>query len=105
MKTFGGGPKCPAEVTVRMQKPGHRLFLRPGDWLALILFSSKTGFCDHRPSGNASLPDCFFFDRFAIGLRWAAAQTCLRDFIPQTPFFASRGFQPLDINSIISQSR
>ena len=47
----------------------------------------------------------FFFDRFAIGLRWAAAQTYLRDFIPQTPFFASRGFQPLDINSITSQSR
>ena len=26
----------------------------------------------------------------ALGIRWAAAQTCLRDFIPQTPFFASR---------------
>ena len=31
----------------------------------------------HRPSGLASLPDCFFLDRFAIGLRWATAQTCL----------------------------
>ena len=25
--------------------------------------------------------------------RWAAAQTCLRDFIPQTPFFASLRFE------------
>ena len=37
--------------------------------------------------GSAPIPDNF---RSAHGLRWAAAQTCLRDFIPQTPFFASR---------------
>ena len=29
------------------------------------------------------------------GIRWAAAQTCLRDFIPQTPIFASRAFKLL----------
>ena len=30
----------------------------------------------------------FFFEDG--GIRWAAAQTCLRDIVPQTPFFASR---------------
>ena len=43
--------------------------------------------------GFSPIPGYF---RFAIGLRWAAAQTCLRDFIPQTPFFASRGFKILN---------
>ena len=33
---------------------------------------------------------------FAHRLRWAATQTRLRDFIPQTPFFASRGFKILN---------
>ena len=42
--------------------------------------------------GSAPILDAF---RFAIRLRWAAAQTRLRDFIPQTPFFALRGFKPL----------
>ena len=28
-----------------------------------------------------------------MGERWAAAQTRLRDFIPQTPFFASQLFE------------
>ena len=39
------------------------------------------------PNGSSPVPDNY---RFAIRLRWAAAQTRLRDFIPQTPFFASR---------------
>ena len=38
--------------------------------------------------------------RFAHGLRWAAAQTRLRDFIPQTPFFASRLSKMLSQQSI-----
>ena len=36
----------------------------------LIRFSNKTELFDHRPSGNASLPDAFSFHRFAIGERW-----------------------------------
>ena len=31
------------------------------------------------------------------GIRWAAAQTCLRDVVPQTPFFASRALKQLRI--------
>ena len=58
-----------------------------------MLLSNRAELCGHQPSGNASLPDCAFFYRFAMGLRRAAAQTCLRDFIPQTPFFASRGYK------------
>ena len=46
--------------------------------------------------GSAPILD---YRRFAHGLRWAAAQTCLRDFIPQTPFFASRGFKILNQQS------
>ena len=38
--------------------------------LKLILFSNRTEPFDNRPSGHASLPDCFFFHRFAIGERW-----------------------------------
>ena len=37
---------------------------------ALSLFSNRTGSLDNRPSGNASLPDCFSFHRFTIGKRW-----------------------------------
>ena len=36
----------------------------------LILFSNRTEPSDNRPSGYASLPDCFSFHRFAIGERW-----------------------------------
>ena len=36
----------------------------------LILFSNKTGPFDNRPSGHASLPDCFSSHRLAIGKRW-----------------------------------
>lgn len=35
----------------------------------LILFSNRTEPSDNRPSGYASLPDCFSFHRFAIGER------------------------------------
>ena len=30
------------------------------------------------------------YGHFSHGLRWAAAQTCLRGIAPQTPFFISR---------------
>ena len=36
----------------------------------LILFSNKTGPFDNRPSGHASLPDCFSSHRLATGKRW-----------------------------------
>ena len=47
--------------------------------------------------GSAPILD---YRRFAHGLRWAAAQTCLRDCIPQTPFFASRSFKILSQQSV-----
>ena len=47
--------------------------------------------------GSAPILD---YRRFAHGLRWAAAQTCLRDFIPQTPFFASRLSKKLSQQSV-----
>ena len=37
----------------------------------------RTGCAVIRPSGLASLPDCFFLDRFAMGGRWGA--------LPHTP--------------------
>ena len=55
-----------------------------------ILRSHKTGLCEKRPSGFASLPDCFFLSRFAIWddgaaapyPAWGAAPNPARDFAP-----------------------
>ena len=56
---------------------------------AFILFSIQTELSQiHRQVSLRSLTT--LQKRLINEERWAAAQTCLRDFIPQTPFIASR---------------
>ena len=60
--------------------------------MCIILLSNKTELFDHRPSGNASLPDCFFLeslrDRGTSG-----------DFIHQTPSLGTRPQTPSSLRA------